>query len=69
MESRIHGLKVERERLVDELSDIRSSFGYKLMRFYAPKIDRICPEGTMRGQLIRIIRRIISGEHNLPPSD
>jgi len=69
MESRIHGLKVERERLVDELSDIRSSFGYKLMRFYAPKIDRICPEGTMRGQLIRIIRRIISGEHNLPSSD
>jgi hypothetical protein len=38
-------------RLESELSVIKSSFGYKLMKFYASGIDRLFPEGTSRGEL------------------
>jgi len=38
------------QSLRSELEDIRSSFGYKVMRFYASKIERVCPERTRRGE-------------------
>jgi len=38
-----------------ELTDIQRSFGYKVMRFYGSRIDRLLPEGTYRGELRRKI--------------
>jgi glycosyltransferase involved in cell wall biosynthesis len=32
-----------------ELEDIRHSFGYKFMRFWAVRMDRLFPDGTYRG--------------------
>ena len=43
---RAHLLQVE-----NELRAIRLSFGYKVMKFYASKIDMLFPEGTRRGDL------------------
>jgi glycosyltransferase involved in cell wall biosynthesis/uncharacterized coiled-coil protein SlyX len=42
-------------RLEAELDNIRSSFGHKIMRFYASRIDRICPEGTRRGEVRKLV--------------
>jgi hypothetical protein len=39
----------------EELQNIRSSFGYNAMRFFASKIDRLCPEGTRRGEFRKLI--------------
>jgi GT2 family glycosyltransferase len=38
-----------------ELWEIQHSFGYKVMRFYGARIDRLLPEGTSRGVLRRIL--------------
>jgi glycosyltransferase involved in cell wall biosynthesis/regulator of replication initiation timing len=40
-----------------EIEDIRSSFGYRVMRFYASRIDGICPDGTRRG---RVRKRLVA---------
>jgi hypothetical protein len=39
----------------EQLQNIRSSFGYKVMRFSASRIDRICPEGTRRGEARKLV--------------
>lgn len=38
-----------------ELQDIKRSFGYNFMCFYASIIDRLLPEGTRRGEFKRIL--------------
>ena len=52
-------LELKEQRLAElesELSSIRSSFGYDWMRFYAPRIDRIFPDGTRRGHVRRLVQ-------------
>jgi len=41
--------------LQNQLDEVRHSFGYRFMRFYASKIDGIFPEGTARGEFRHII--------------
>jgi hypothetical protein len=43
------------QRLEAERDNIRSSFGYKIMKFYASRIDRICPEGTRRSEVRKLV--------------
>ena len=48
-----------------ELEDIKRSFGYKLMRFYGSRIDRLLPDGTRRGEFKRVVvfsARIVASE-------
>jgi len=52
----------ERGRLLEELDqvrteiqEIRHSFAYKLMKFYASKMDGLFPEGTSRGEFRKIV--------------
>lgn len=47
--------KTQLDSTLHENQQIRSSFGYKLMRFYASKIDRLFPEKTRRGELRRVV--------------
>jgi glycosyltransferase involved in cell wall biosynthesis/uncharacterized protein (UPF0335 family) len=45
--------------LGSELSSIKESFGYRIMRFYARRIDQLFPDGTRRGNLRkRLVRRL-----------
>ena len=60
-ESSVQVLEAERSKLSEELNRtkrefeiVRHSFGYKLMRFYASRIDRLFPQGTSRGELRKI---------------
>jgi len=41
--------------LQKQLDEVRHSFGYKFMRFYASKFDGIFPEGTARGEFRHIL--------------
>jgi 2-polyprenyl-3-methyl-5-hydroxy-6-metoxy-1,4-benzoquinol methylase len=49
-ESTIQLLEAEKNKLTNELSMIRHSFGFRIMRFYGPHIDRLFPDGTSRGE-------------------
>jgi GT2 family glycosyltransferase len=52
-------LELERRRLEEldsALSSITSSFGYRVMRFYASRIDRFFPDGTRRGRVRRLVQ-------------
>jgi FkbM family methyltransferase len=40
-----------------EIEDIRSSFGYRIMRLCASRIDGLCPDGTRRG---RVRKRLVA---------
>lgn len=42
-----------------ELDNIKGSFGYKFMRFYASRIDRFLPDGTRRGDFKKIVEKNI----------
>ena len=62
LKNRVDRISSERDALSSklrftqaELEDIRRSFGYKLMRFYASRIDRLLPDHTRRGELRRIL--------------
>jgi hypothetical protein len=72
-------LQFEREKLQSELLvrddnitklqfesfSIRGTFGFRLMRFYGPKIDRLCPEDTSRRKLKTLVSkslRVIADE-------
>src|SRR5208282_206281 len=44
-------LEKESDMLRNELMDIKSCFGYKLMGLYGSIIDRALPDGTRRGKL------------------
>jgi len=50
-ESTIQSLQADHLNLNQELREIRDSFGYKVMRFHGPRIDRLHPAGTSRGVL------------------
>lgn len=49
-DEKITNLAEEKTRLESEVSDIKGSFGYRWMRFYASRIDRLFPDGTSRGE-------------------
>jgi len=55
LESRLFELESERQRLQNEISVIRSSLGYRFMRFYASVINRMFPDGTRRGEFRNIV--------------
>jgi len=55
LESRLSVLESEKQSLQSEISVIRSSLGYRFMRFYASVIDRMFPEGTRRGEFRKIV--------------
>ena len=38
-----------------ELLAIRDSFGYKVVRFYGARIDRLLPEGARRGEFRKVV--------------
>jgi glycosyltransferase involved in cell wall biosynthesis len=51
----------------NELAAIRSSLGYRFMRFYAARIDRLFPVGTKRGSLRQqLTNRIASRTEDAP---
>jgi GT2 family glycosyltransferase len=37
------------------LANIKRSFGYKFMRFYSSRIDKLFPEGTRRGEFRKVV--------------
>lgn len=43
-----------------ELEEIKRSFGYNVMKFYANRIDRMLPTGTRRGQFRKLITQSVS---------
>ncbi len=55
----IHGqlemAQAQLTQIKQELNDIRRSFGYKLMKFYASRLDRLFPDETFRGELRKIV--------------
>ena len=46
----------ESSKFLAEMSAIRSSIGFKFMKFYASKIDRLFPDGTSRGEFRKVVR-------------
>lgn len=50
-------LKLQEEKATadSELSAIKGSFGYKFMRFYASRIDRLFPDRTSRGEFRKVV--------------
>jgi glycosyltransferase involved in cell wall biosynthesis/SAM-dependent methyltransferase len=42
-------------QLQEELTTIKRSFGYRFLRFYASRIDRLLPEDTRRGEFKKIL--------------
>jgi len=48
-------LQTQLSLIAFELSEVKASFGYRAMRFYASRLDRFLPAGTRRGELKRII--------------
>jgi len=53
--SNLEELKAKLQCLEFELDSIKSSFGYRLMRFYGNRIDRAFPDGTRRGEFRKAI--------------
>lgn len=65
-ESKLEVVEAEKTTLSEELNQVRAglealkhSFGYKLMKFYAPRIDRLFPEGSRRGEFRKIVVKSI----------
>jgi len=56
--NKVHERNLQLDRQISELQSelkgIRASFGYKVMRSYASKIDAVCPEGTRRGEFRKL---------------
>lgn len=50
-----NNLKSELWNLQEELLTIHQSFGYMLMQFCAPRINRLLPEGTRRGEFRKVV--------------
>jgi hypothetical protein len=46
----------------NELAAIRGSLGYRFMRFYASKIDRLFPIGTKRGEFRQRLTSRVAGQ-------
>jgi hypothetical protein len=55
LQSHIQETIAQNTALEKELGKIRHSFAYKLMRFYAPRIDYLLPTGTKRGKFRRMM--------------
>jgi len=55
LEERLHLLEEQNSIAQKTLNEIRNSFGYKFMRFYASRIDRLLPDNTRRGRLKKAI--------------
>jgi GT2 family glycosyltransferase len=76
-DSKIRNLELERSSLAEqlekaknEIAAIKDSFGYSLMRFYTRMFHSLCPNGTRRGELRKILVRSIyvarkEGMHSL----
>jgi len=47
----------DRLRLQRQLRTLEASLGYRLMKFYGPKIDALLPNGTYRGKIKLSIKR------------
>jgi hypothetical protein len=54
--SSIESLNTQLQHAYFELDSIKSSFGYRVMRFYGSRIDRAFPDDTRRGEFKKIIR-------------
>jgi glycosyltransferase involved in cell wall biosynthesis len=57
LDEKLKNSEMQLDKARIEIENIRSSFGYRFMRFYASRIDRLCPNGTRRG---RVRRRLVA---------
>jgi hypothetical protein len=60
-EKLIQNLQLEQIRNQSELNTLKSSFGYRFMRFYGGKIDRMFPDTTYRGKIKLALKRRLGG--------
>jgi hypothetical protein len=51
LQAELQAKTADHERLQADLSAIKASMGYRVMTFYASRIDRLAPDGTTRGKL------------------
>ena len=58
-EEKLQRLTSEHLALVARFDEIIHSLGYKFMRFYGSRIDRLFPDKTRRGELRKIITRTV----------
>jgi GT2 family glycosyltransferase len=61
-------LHEDRARLQSELSEIKGSFAYRLMRVYASKIDRLFPDATSRGMVRKKVTAALNPRTASTPS-
>jgi GT2 family glycosyltransferase/SAM-dependent methyltransferase len=59
LEERLHLLEEQNSIAQKALNEIRNSFGYKFMRFYASRIDRLLPDDTRRGRFKRTLVTLV----------
>jgi hypothetical protein len=57
--SELNELSSRLNHMESELACIKSSFGYRLMRFYGRRIDKALPDGTRRGEMKRTVRAML----------
>lgn len=55
LQTKILALDEKRIGLQMELTAIKASAGYKVMRLFVSKLQRLCPEGTRRGRLRKLV--------------
>lgn len=55
LQGKIAALQSELIGISEQLGAIKHSFGYRLMRAYASRIDNLLPDGTGRGKLRKIV--------------
>jgi glycosyltransferase involved in cell wall biosynthesis len=55
LQGKIGALQSELIGINQQLDAIRHSFGYRLMKAYASRIDRLLPDGTRRGELRKLM--------------
>lgn len=57
--SDIDTLRIILTKTLTELEELKRNFGYKFIRFYATRIDRMFPDGSRRGKLRKILVRSV----------
>ena len=65
LESDLGRAKLAFSSAATELNTIKESFGYRFMRFYASRIDRLFPDRTSRGEFRKVVTaslHIITGQ-------
>lgn len=59
LQAELQAKTADHEKLQADLSTIKASMGYRVMTFYASRIDRLAPDGTTRGKLRkRLVSRL-----------